>query len=193
MNTPAQEAVEHALGRVVPPERADLIFDIARVCHEANKAYCWAIGDFSQVTWETAPGWQRDSAIKGVALHLDNPGLPPSASHDAWMAEKLRDGWVYGEKKDYERKTHPCIVPFSDLPRTQQLKDVLFIAIVKALADSPTGSESRPSAARSARMAMDTLLLTDATMKERVEAAKALAEAWGWTWPPYDAAWEEND
>lgn len=132
---PILAIVEFALGRAVPPERAALIYNIAKVCHEANAAYCETLDDGSQKPWEIAPGWQRDSAIKGVALHLDNPGLPPSASHDAWMAEKLRDGWVYGEKKDSERKTHPCIVSFSDLPREQQLKDVLFTAIVRALGE----------------------------------------------------------
>ena len=29
--------------------------EIARVCHNVNKAYCEAIGDDSQVTWEEAP------------------------------------------------------------------------------------------------------------------------------------------
>ena len=28
--------------------------EIARVCHEVNRAYCQAIGDNSQPTWEDA-------------------------------------------------------------------------------------------------------------------------------------------
>jgi hypothetical protein len=46
--------------------------EIAKVAHEVNRAYCQAIGDNSQPTWEEAPGWQRDSAINGVLLHLSN-------------------------------------------------------------------------------------------------------------------------
>ncbi len=38
---------------------------IARVCHEVNKAYCEALGDNSQPTWEDAPEWQRSSARMG--------------------------------------------------------------------------------------------------------------------------------
>ena len=106
---------------------------IARVCHEANRAYCSAIGDDSQVAWDDAPEWQRTSAINGVHLHVDHPGLPDSASHDAWMAEKVATGWVYGPVKDAEKKTHPCIVPFNELPKEQQVKDALFAAIVRAL------------------------------------------------------------
>lgn len=30
---------------------------IARVCHEANKAFCAANGDHSQKTWEDAEVW----------------------------------------------------------------------------------------------------------------------------------------
>jgi hypothetical protein len=43
---------------------------------------------------------------------------------------------------DEGTKTHPCLVPFADLPEDQQRKDALFIAIVQALAPHPevTGS-----------------------------------------------------
>jgi hypothetical protein len=50
------------------------------------------------------------------------------------MKEKLDAGWVYGEVKDAEKKTHPCLVPFSELPPFQQQKDSLFCGIVDALA-----------------------------------------------------------
>ena len=50
---------------------------IAKVCHEANRAYCEALGDYSQTTWEKAPDWQKESAINGVQFHLDNPGASP--------------------------------------------------------------------------------------------------------------------
>lgn len=49
------------------------------------------------------------------------------------MEEKVNDGWVYGEVKDADKKTHPCIVPYNELPEFQKKKDHLFIAIVKAL------------------------------------------------------------
>lgn len=106
---------------------------IAAVCHEANKAWCECNDDFSQKSWEKAEEWQRTSAVNGVRFRLDNPDSPPSASHDNWSAEKLAGGWVYGEIKDVEKKTHPCLVPFEELPEFQQKKDRLFQAIVDAL------------------------------------------------------------
>lgn len=110
------------------------IEDIAAVAHEVNRNYCLAIGDLSQPEWELAPEWQRESALNGVKLHLGRKELGPEASHEAWMAEKVAAGWVYGEEKDPEKKTHPCIVPFGDLPREQQAKDFLFRGVVHALA-----------------------------------------------------------
>lgn len=107
---------------------------IASVCHAANAAYCRSLGDDSQTEWEFAPDWQRDSAVAGVEFHLANLTAGDSASHDSWMAQKVADGWVYGEVKDAETKTHPCIVPFADLPPAQQFKDTLFRTLVHALA-----------------------------------------------------------
>lgn len=48
-------------------------FEIARVCHEVNRAYCAALGDLSQPPWADAPEWQRKSALNGVAFALCNP------------------------------------------------------------------------------------------------------------------------
>jgi hypothetical protein len=106
---------------------------IAAVCHDANRAFCNGLGDWSQPTWENAPEWQRESAIKGVEYHLNNPEAKPSDSHDSWLAEKERTGWKYGPIKDAEKKEHPCFVPYDQLPKEQQLKDYLFKAVIEAL------------------------------------------------------------
>ena len=106
---------------------------IARVCHEVNRAYCQALGDNSQPLWGDAPEWQRASARMGVDLHTMGD-FGPEASHISWMKQKQEEGWVYGEVKDPTAKTHPCMVPFAQLPREQQAKDYIFRAVVHALA-----------------------------------------------------------
>jgi hypothetical protein len=113
-------------------------YDIARVCHEVNRAYCESLGDISQPIWEEAPEWQKQSALVGVALHLEHPKASPSASHDSWWSQKIHDGWRYGPVKNAEQKTHRCMVPFAELPREQQAKDYIFRAIVHALAKEVT-------------------------------------------------------
>lgn len=106
---------------------------IAQVCHEANRAYARSIGDHSHAPWEMADEPQKASAIAGVQYALDNPAATPEEQHNAWLAQKRRDGWKYGEVKDAERKEHPCYVPYSELPPAQRVKDILFRAIVTAL------------------------------------------------------------
>src|ERR1700686_410244 len=106
---------------------------IAYVCHQANKAYCEMIGDFTQKSWDDAETWQRESAIKGVEFALANPDAPASAQHEAWFNDKAKDGWVHGVVKDASKKEHPCMVHYSELPVEQRLKDSLFKGIVQGL------------------------------------------------------------
>lgn len=109
------------------------ILGIAKVCHEANKAFCETIGDCSQGAWYDAEAWQRESAIKGVEYFIANHEAPDSAQHDTWMKDKLDAGWTFGVEKDAKNKRHPCLVPFKSLPPEQQAKDTLFKAVCKSL------------------------------------------------------------
>ena len=102
---------------------------VAKVCHNVNRAYCQSIGDDSQPLWEDAPEWQKESAINGVDFHMSND-VSPEQSHENWMKEKEEDGWVWGKLKDPERKVHPCMVPYNELPKEQRTKDYLFKAVV---------------------------------------------------------------
>lgn len=115
----------------VTPSMAQYIGVVASIAHEANRGYCESIGDHSQPSWEDAPDWQRASAIAGVHAHIDGH-LTPEQSHERWMEHKRRDGWTYGPTKDLEAKTHPCMVPYSELPLEQRSKDYIFQAVVAA-------------------------------------------------------------
>lgn len=105
---------------------------IAQKCHEANKAYCESIGDFSQVSWEDAPEWQKQSAINGVNYFLSNPNSTPEDMHDQWWKEKIADGWKYGPFKDAEKKEHPAMMVYRQLPEEQRVKDQIFIDTINS-------------------------------------------------------------
>ena len=106
--------------------------NIARAAHEVNRAYCIALADLSQVPWDEAPEWQRESAIKGVEGVL--AGNTPEQSHQCWLNEKERTGWKYGPVKDADKKEHPCMVPYDQLPEEQKAKDHLFVTVVDSMA-----------------------------------------------------------
>jgi len=111
--------------------------DIARIVHEANKAYCESIGDFSQAPWNLAEPWQRASAVAGVQQILDNPDTTPKESHEGWLKMKEAEGWKYGKIKRPDIKQHPCMVPYDRLPKEQKIKDELFGVIVRVFIGIP--------------------------------------------------------
>jgi hypothetical protein len=110
------------------------IDSIARVCHAANREL-QIIAEDPAVSppWDEAPDWQRESARAGVRAMFDGTATTPEEQHETWCAQKVADGWTYGETKDANAKTHPCLVPYAELPPIQRAKDALFRAIVSAL------------------------------------------------------------
>ncbi len=118
--------------------------DIARIAHEVNKGYCESQGDFSQVDWDAAPEWQKNSSRAGVRAHLAAGGrMTPEDSHRSWMNQKLIDGWKFGPVKDEVQKTHPCMVPYAELPATQRAKDYIFKAVVDSVGRTYAGLTRR--------------------------------------------------
>lgn len=116
-------------------EESKKVLDIAKVAHEVNRAYCQSLGDNSQVPWAEAPEWQKESTVVGVRLHLEDEGAGPEASHISWSEFKKAEGWKYGAVKDADKKEHPCLAPFTQLPKEQQAKDFIFRAVVHSLKD----------------------------------------------------------
>lgn len=123
---------------------------IAIACHTANSAYAASLGDMSIPPWDDASEHQRTSCLNGVDFHIANPNAGPEASHENWRAVKEADGWVFGNEKDEKKKTHPCIVPFGELPPEQQFKDVLFKTVFHSLAVPIAALEGELAAATKA-------------------------------------------
>ena len=107
------------------------VLQIARTCHEVNTAFSVYNGEQEMPSWNDLPSEIQDSAIHGVKLKLEND-LTPEQQHEEWCKFKTEQGWVYGETKDMDSKTHPCLVPYSKLPESQKFKDKLFQAVIKS-------------------------------------------------------------
>lgn len=96
---------------------------LAAAAHQANYAYCQAIGDKATLWSQTSEGL-KESVREGVTHAL--AGMTPEMLHISWMKKKIEQGWVCGLLKDETKKTHPCLVPYSDLPEAQKKKDYIF-------------------------------------------------------------------
>jgi len=53
----------------------------------------------------------------------------PEELHGSWMQAYLDMGWVYGPKRDTEKKTHPDLVPYADLNPIERDIDAVFVAL----------------------------------------------------------------
>jgi hypothetical protein len=105
----------------------------SKACHEANRVLTALVKDVPvQPTWEHCGIDMQESCVKGVSFAFNNPDATPERQHEAWMRERIEQGWVFGEVKDPEKKTHPALRPYSELSEGTRLKDAVFQAIVRA-------------------------------------------------------------
>lgn len=43
--------------------------------------------------------------------------------HDQWALGRIRDGWRYGPERNDQKKLHPCLVPYDELPESEKEYD----------------------------------------------------------------------
>lgn len=40
--------------------------------------------------------------------------------HDVWAKSRMDEGWTYGPERNDEKKTHPCLIPYNQLPEIEK-------------------------------------------------------------------------
>ena len=117
---------------MTPQSRKYTDEQLAMICHEANWAMQVIQDDLKPSEhWFGLDEETRESVISGV--RRARTGVTPQTLHELWCRFKMEHDWVYGLKKDERAKTHPCLVPYDELPESQKEKNILFLAIVRAL------------------------------------------------------------
>lgn len=43
--------------------------------------------------------------------------------HDVWAEARIKQGWTYGSQRNNEKKTHPCLIPYAELPEEEKEYD----------------------------------------------------------------------
>ena len=40
--------------------------------------------------------------------------------HEIWAETRIKQGWTYGPERNDDKKTHPCLVPYEELPEAEK-------------------------------------------------------------------------
>lgn len=81
------------------------------------------------------PWSQRDDAFRSQFLNVIEMMVGPDRKsspkelHQDWIEAYEAMGWQYGPMRDADAKTHPDMVPFSELGWKEQIKDAVFVAL----------------------------------------------------------------
>ena len=43
--------------------------------------------------------------------------------HEVWAETRIKQGWKYGSERNDELKTHPCLIPYEELPEDEKEYD----------------------------------------------------------------------
>jgi len=104
--------------------RAEFIYNGARIA---------AIGANAPIVpelWRNREDPFKDQFLKVVEKECgDNRSGDPEHLHGTWMEAYFEMGWVYGEIRDTEKKTHPDLVPYWELGQLERDKDAVFVAL----------------------------------------------------------------
>lgn len=67
---------------------------------------------------------------KPSPIDTENVRLPESLTslvetmaknvHEVWAYNRMQEGWSYGKDRNDAKKTHPCLVPYDELPETEK-------------------------------------------------------------------------
>jgi hypothetical protein len=105
---------------------------VAAIVHTTLSRLQYELGEtVPSQPWECETKYVQQTCIEGV--RRARRGVTPEQHHEEWRIDKEADGWVYGAEKNSVRKTHPCLVPYRELPEYQKDKNRVFLFIVTAL------------------------------------------------------------
>ena len=107
---------------------------IAAVCYEANRAWQRELlGSCAYPEWSSASTDQRREFVEAVRFHLRNPNASAAATHEEWMRGRYAEGWTWGPTDDPDRKSHPRLKSFRELPPEQRLAVYLLLGVIRGL------------------------------------------------------------
>ena len=104
--------------------QAEFVYNSARLAAIAAQA------PVIPVVWDEREEPFRLQFIKVIERQVgDLRSRSPEELHGSWMQSYFSMGWIYGEVYSREEKTHPDLVPYTQLGQLERDKDAVFIAL----------------------------------------------------------------
>lgn len=117
--------------------QVDAIKIARKAVHDLVRAYSIKHGSAPSPEWAGMSVETQEGTTTALLHHADmiragNP-VSPKESHEMWPESRKKEGWIYGKVKDFEKKIHPSLIPYDELPEVERRKDDLFIACAELL------------------------------------------------------------
>ncbi len=104
--------------------RAEFVYNAARLAAIASRA------PVIPPEWNNRKAAFKEKFLTVIALQCSDYRVnSPENLHDNWMESYYSMGWVYGDKYNLEKKTHPDLVPYEKLGKLEQDKDSVFFVL----------------------------------------------------------------
>ena len=108
----------------VTERRAEFVYDAARLAAKAAGA------PIVPVLWMLREEPFRRQFLEVIERQCGpDRSHSPEALHQSWMDAYFVLGWRYADTYDREAKTHPDLVPYSQLGQLERDKDAVFVAL----------------------------------------------------------------
>jgi len=118
--------------------RAEFVYEGARIAAKAARA------PIVPAAWSEREQAFRDQFLKVIERQCgEQRSRSPEELHGSWMQAYFAMGWEYGPEYSRANKTHPDLVPYTDLGQLERDKDAVFVALCEIarqwIYDLPTG------------------------------------------------------
>lgn len=103
---------------------------IAHKAHDAIRRFNLVLGD-TDTLWKDENEKVKRVWTKHVSYIIDHPDSDSQTVHNLWRTYKNGEGWIFGEEKSREDKTHPCLVSYDKLHEIERMKYFIFMETVR--------------------------------------------------------------
>jgi hypothetical protein len=85
-------------------------------------------------TFAEAEEWEQAAASSSFVYVRDHPDLSPPEIHAEWLGTMRDQGWEHVEEMDAEKRTHPHMVPWDELPPWARRMLYITVTVIHILA-----------------------------------------------------------